>query len=253
MTQLSGRADLHIHTRASDGLATVREMLDAVQALGTLDVIAITDHDRIDSSLWAYERNDEYDFDIIPAMEVTNKDGHILALWVKEKIPNGMPYKDTVDAIHAQGGIAIFAHPFHIEIPDVRNGLLKRGYWRNPEILVEAGFDAIEGFNAASIIPGINVLAQYFVKRTGLPVTGGSDAHTTGSIDCGITLFPGKTEADLRQAITDGTTRVTGHKWPPQEIIKYLRYKQWNTSDNFYPEPEKDPVENLSPEAEIVS
>ncbi|MEQ8675083.1 MAG: PHP-associated domain-containing protein [Aggregatilineales bacterium] len=250
MTTPSGRADIHIHTRASDGLYTVREMLDAVATVGTLDVIAITDHDRVDSALWAYERNDEYTFDIIPGTEVTNKDGHILGLWVTEKIPNGMPYKDTVDAIHAQGGLAIFAHPFHIEIPDVRNGLLKRGYWRNYEQLIEAGFDAIEGFNAASVIPGINVLAQYFVKRTGLSVTGGSDAHTTGSVNCGITHFPGKSADDLRQAILNGTTRVSGHKWHPQEIYKYLRNKQWNTSDNFHPEPENDPNEHK--QAEVV-
>ena len=43
-----GRADLHIHTLASDGTASVAEVLDAVAAAGRLDVIAIADHERIE-------------------------------------------------------------------------------------------------------------------------------------------------------------------------------------------------------------
>jgi predicted metal-dependent phosphoesterase TrpH len=48
-----GRADLHIHTVASDGTATVATILDHVAAAGDLDVIAITDHERIDAALAA--------------------------------------------------------------------------------------------------------------------------------------------------------------------------------------------------------
>ena len=46
----SGRADLHLHTMASDGTATALTMLERAEAEG-LDVIAITDHDRIDAAL----------------------------------------------------------------------------------------------------------------------------------------------------------------------------------------------------------
>ena len=48
-----GRADLHIHTLASDGTAPVTEILDRVEREGVLDVIAITDHERIDAALAA--------------------------------------------------------------------------------------------------------------------------------------------------------------------------------------------------------
>ncbi len=48
-----GRADLHIHTWASDGTASVVEVLDHVEADGFLDVIAIADHERIDAALAA--------------------------------------------------------------------------------------------------------------------------------------------------------------------------------------------------------
>jgi predicted metal-dependent phosphoesterase TrpH len=47
-----GRADLHMHTTASDGLMTVRALLDGIARRGNLDVIAITDH-TLDAGLWA--------------------------------------------------------------------------------------------------------------------------------------------------------------------------------------------------------
>ena len=44
-----GRADLHIHTVASDGIADVITIIENVAARGQLDVVAITDHERIDA------------------------------------------------------------------------------------------------------------------------------------------------------------------------------------------------------------
>ena len=52
-TDRLGRADLHIHTLASDGTAPVTEILDRVEREAVLDVIAITDHERIDAALAA--------------------------------------------------------------------------------------------------------------------------------------------------------------------------------------------------------
>ena len=46
-----GCADVHIHTQASDGLASTQQVLDYVQAGSKLDVIAITDHDVLDAEL----------------------------------------------------------------------------------------------------------------------------------------------------------------------------------------------------------
>ena len=41
-----GRADMHIHTLASDGVSSVGEILDRVEAEGFLDVIGMADHER---------------------------------------------------------------------------------------------------------------------------------------------------------------------------------------------------------------
>ena len=52
-TSALGRADLHIHTLASDGTAGVEAILDHVERRTDLDVIAITDHERIDAAVAA--------------------------------------------------------------------------------------------------------------------------------------------------------------------------------------------------------
>ncbi len=79
---IMGRADLHIHTTASDGKASVKELLNFIaNQRPHLNAIAITDHDILDASLWAYERNSFYPFDIIPGVEVSAQGCHILALW----------------------------------------------------------------------------------------------------------------------------------------------------------------------------
>src|SRR5215831_16058562 len=48
-----GRADLHIHSTYSDGIPTIEQILKHTELHTDLDVIAITDHNIIDSSLRA--------------------------------------------------------------------------------------------------------------------------------------------------------------------------------------------------------
>lgn len=137
MTQKMGRADLHMHTRASDGQATVQQLLSYVaKHRPQLDVIAITDHDTLEASLWAYEHRANYPFDVVPGLEVSSRAGHILALWVTTPIPKGLSLSETAQAIHEAGGLAVLAHPFHMEMDIVRANAPR--LWSRPELLHEA-------------------------------------------------------------------------------------------------------------------
>jgi predicted metal-dependent phosphoesterase TrpH len=205
-----------MHTRASDGLATVQQVLDYVQAAGELNVIAITDHDVLDASLWAYSQRGRYDFDIIPGVEVTAREGHVVALWVTNPIPKRMSVKETAAAIHEQGGVAILAHPCE---PTIAGRHLLR-YYRHPEVLLGWDVDAVEMYNAGSLTPGNNEMAQRLCRRLPLPVVGNSDAHTLSAIGCGITRFPGYTAKDFRIALAEGRTVAEGVRWP---ITAYLK------------------------------
>jgi len=216
VNQLNGRADVHMHTDASDGLPTARQVLDYIAQYCALDVIAITDHDVLDASLWAYDQREHYPFDIIPGVEITAHHAHILGLWVTKPILQGMSIAETISAIHEQGGYAILAHPGEILI----NHWNVARFLRNPQVLLESAVDAIEIHNAGTMTPGNNRLARRIGRQLPLPAVGNSDAHTLTAIGRGITRFYGHTAADFRAALATGQTVVEGSSWP---IIDYLK------------------------------
>ncbi len=210
-----GFADIHMHTTASDGFATVKEVLNHLTRMGTLNVIAITDHDVMESSLWAYEHRKDYPFDIIPGVEVTSAEGHVLALWVTRPIARGMSLKETVTAIHDQGGMAILAHPFEVVV--AADACYR--YLRNPEIVREAGVDAIEVHNAGAVTPGNNILARRMAAKLKMPIVGNSDGHSLAAIGRGTTQFVGRTADDFRSAVTRKATLVQGRSWPIEDYL----------------------------------
>lgn len=225
-SHLTGRADLHMHTNLSDGLPSPPVILDYVARRRHLDVIAITDHDVLDGSLWAYERRDRYPFDIVPGMEVTAREGHVLALWISRPVPKGLSVRDTVDAIHEQGGYAVLAHPGEVLIA----GHHIFRYLQHPEVLLTWGVDALEVYNAGTMTPGNNILAGRIARDLPLPRLGNSDAHMLNSIGRSMTRFPGSTAADLRAALVQGVTEVEGKRW---QVTDYLRLSPSSVQRNL--------------------
>jgi hypothetical protein len=221
--QALGRADIHMHTTASDGLYPVKELLDHVEQRGHLDVIAITDHDTLDASLWAYERREQYPFDIVPGLEVSSRDGHVLALWVTQPIPRDLSLAETAAAIHEAGGVAVLAHPFHVAIGVVARSALT--YIFKPHVILDAELDAVEVHNAAIFLPGSNLFARIMTHRLGVTPLANSDAHTLGAIGSGRTLFPGSSADDLRQAIMHNQTRAVGTAWPLADYWNFITGK----------------------------
>lgn len=213
---LTGRADLHMHTDASDGIPSVRQLLDHVAKTRRLDVIAITDHDTLDSSLWAYGQRHLYPFDVIPGVEVTARAAHVLGLWVMQPIPMYLSIAETVTAIHEQGGVAILAHPGEFTI----GGREVLRYLRNPTVLLQWGLDGVEVFNAGTVTPGNNVIARRIVRGLNLPLTGSSDAHTLGAIGRAYTRFAGSSASDFRSALAAGATTAEGMRWAITDYLK---------------------------------
>lgn len=77
-----GKADLHIHTTASDGNSTPAEIVES--AVGhNLEIIAITDHDTIAGLRKAREAARDTDLQIISGVEITadfkGREAHLLA------------------------------------------------------------------------------------------------------------------------------------------------------------------------------
>src|SRR5207249_4484038 len=118
----AGRADLHVHSIWSDGAQARAAIVRA--AAGRVDVLAITDHDEIRGALEAREfarAHSELGIDVVIGEEVSTLNGHVLALWIEERVPPGLSAERTLALIHDHGGLAVAAHPFH-PIPHQRVG-----------------------------------------------------------------------------------------------------------------------------------
>lgn len=204
-----GRADLHIHTTASDGTAPVTAILDHVVERGDLDVIAITDHERIDAAVaaQAIARDRGLPLEVIVGEEVTTLGGHLLALDIDRRIRPYRSLRSTILAVHEAGGLAIPAHPL-VPYPLCAQGWVLRRLLDDPD--EGAHPDAIEAFNPTALGRPWHRRVVAFAERHGLSTVGDSDAHALDAIGIGWTSFPGRTTADLRQAIADGTSRHHG-------------------------------------------
>ena len=93
-----GLADLHIHTTYSDGWPTPRDVVDHAAAETALDVIAITDHDTIEGALRAAEYAARTSaLRVLIGEEVSSRQGHILGLFLTNRIRPGLTAAHTVD------------------------------------------------------------------------------------------------------------------------------------------------------------
>ena len=216
MIDTISKADLHMHTTASDGTATVPELLEHVAQTTDLRVIAITDHDSIAGAKEARRLACQFGIDVIMGEEVSTADGHLLALFIDSFLPPYRPAAETIADIHAQGGLAIAAHPFDRSVPSLGRFGLQHDGW---------DFDAIEGFNAGVIWSqrGCNGAAQRAAAAMALPIIGSSDAHTLSTTGMGYTLFPGTGANDLYCAIRAGQVGWGGRYWGPGQYIDMSR------------------------------
>jgi predicted metal-dependent phosphoesterase TrpH len=206
------KADLHMHTTASDGTASAREVLAHVARHTDLRVIAITDHDTIAGAREAQRMADAYGVEVIVGEEVSTREGHLLALFLEEELPPGRPLSETAAAARAQGALVVAPHPFGYLVRSIgRTGALGLGVraGRSWESLV----DAVETWNAGLWSSRTNAQAARFAAARGLPAVGGSDSHHLQTLGLGYTLFPGRTAAELRQALLCGQTLAAGALW----------------------------------------
>jgi glycosyltransferase involved in cell wall biosynthesis len=179
--------DLHMHTDHSPDCATpVEVLLDTAKRRG-LGAIAVTDHNEISGALAA--RAQASGIKVIVSEEVkTAHEGEVIGLFIEEKIPRGMSLKETIDAIHAQGGLAYVPHPFDRlhSVPDYEH-LLK----------VVEDIDVLEVFNARVAVPGFNEEARRFAAKYRVVAGAGSDSHVTqglGTVKIRMRDFDGPAE-----------------------------------------------------------
>jgi len=214
-----GKADLHIHTRLSDGGPTPGQVIEHVLRRTDLDVIAITDHNRLEGGQWARDLAARHGLQVVVGEEVATADGHLLALFIEEWVPPGLPIEVTIAEVHAQGGLAIAAHPYDV----ISSSLLGNGPRRwTEEALLSLQLDGLETLNGSLVRHIANARAAFLAQRLGFTPLGGSDAHHLGVIGRAHTRFPGHTAADLRRAIIAGTAIAGGDPWRWRQYVSWV-------------------------------
>jgi predicted metal-dependent phosphoesterase TrpH len=200
MNERSGRADLHIHTIASDGTADVVTILEYAATRGDLDVIAITDHERIDAAVagQAMARDRGLAVEVVVGEEVTTLGGHLLALWIDRPIRPYRSLRTTIKAVHDAGGLAIPAHPL-VPYPLCAQGRVLRNLLDDADDAVHP--DGLETFNPTALGRPWHDRVVRFADEHELARVGNSDAHALDAVGVGWTTFEGRTAAELRSAI----------------------------------------------------
>jgi len=177
--------DLHTHSLFSgDGVSTPEELIAAARAKG-LHGIAMTDHNTCDAVTYMLEKGlmrlDGQPVDgflVLPGVEITTADGHLLCIGAELPYLKGKPAREVCEIIHQRGGLAIPPHPYDL----FRAGI------RFP-VLVTLPIDALEVFNAATTLRRYNRYAFKYAQMRGLPMTAASDAHHAEAIGTAHTIL----------------------------------------------------------------
>ncbi|MFL6008002.1 MAG: CehA/McbA family metallohydrolase [Gaiellaceae bacterium] len=169
--------DLHMHTSASHDCRVAPELLLEHALAEGLGAIAITDHNVFSGAQEVSKLARGRDIVVIPAEEVkTDGQGEVIGLFLKEEIPRGMSFGDTIAAIKAQGGLVYVPHPFDRmhAIPD-------------PATLHDhlSQIDVFEVYNARLLFETYNDEALRFARKYNLTMGAGSDAHVLQGVGTG--------------------------------------------------------------------
>lgn len=197
------KADLHVHTTASDGKNSIDELIAEANARG-LDAIAVSDHNMCTPL-------PECDLLLIPGAEISTESGHVLGLFVRDIdfasiCDKGLPSaRDAVSAIHRSGGLAVLAHPFE-----------RKSFQKNE--LDSVDFDFIETANSRAVMKfrDANEKAVSYAEFRRLPAVGGSDAHSSCELGGSYTEIECAGIRDIETALRDGRTKavfVRGCSW----------------------------------------
>jgi len=177
--------DLHSHSFFSgDGVSSPEDLIAAARAKG-LHGIAITDHNTCEAVTYLLEKGlmrlDGQPVDgflVLPGVEVTTADGHLLCIGAELPFLKGKPAREVCEIIHERGGLAIPPHPYDLFRAGIRLTTLET-----------LPIDAIEVFNAATTLRRYNTYAFRYAQIRNLPMTAASDAHHAAAVGTAYTIL----------------------------------------------------------------
>jgi predicted metal-dependent phosphoesterase TrpH len=176
---------MHVHTVYShDGYLTL-DALDAVAHRRGITSVAITDHDEIAGALHAADLHARgiIRTGIIVGEEIATSSGEIIGLFLRERIDPGMSMRETIHAIHRQGGLVYLNHPFGYSRRTCRLQIAAlKDLWDH--------IDIVEIYNGRNIGQVPDKLAADLAASRSKPGGAGSDAHSGWEIGRTFVCIP---------------------------------------------------------------
>jgi hypothetical protein len=192
--------DFHVHAFPGDGALVPWALREEARRAG-LDVFALTNHNNMVAvRLWRQLGGSANGPIVVGGEEITNPAYHLIAVGIGHVVEGTQPAALAVDAVHAQGGVAIAAHP-------------GRRYW-NAYDSVMTRLDGAEVAHPAADTDARmreDLLAfsrRAVAERGHLAAIGSSDVHVVAAMGTCRTylLVRERTEAGVIDAIRDGRT-----------------------------------------------
>lgn len=227
-------SDFHTHTAWSDGSLSPVGIVRQAARRG-LDVVAVTEHNTVLPSQVArtYARATGGPL-VVTGEEITTARFHVIALGIEHTVSPDQPIEAVLAAIHAQGGVAVAAHPV-------------RHYW--PALLpVREAFDAAEVMHPIAFSTRgaewrwADMVTFYREAKEPLAAIGSSDYHWMSVLGlCRTLVFVREpvTQGAVLDAIRERRTVTLGREGEPYgdpALVDALRAEPYvpRTSDYAY-------------------
>lgn len=198
-------ADLHVHPFPGDGVLTPGALRREAERRG-LDVIAVTAHNnRLALDLDTGEAGGTAAPIVLPGQEVTAPTFHLIAAGLDTLVDWRLPVERVIAAVHAQGGVAIAAHPIPVS-------------WRESARGALAALDGVEVAHPLTVrAPQAQAELRMFFSRVrdvnpSVAPVGSSDFHVAGPLGLVRTfvLTDDRTPRGVLDAIRRGRTVARG-------------------------------------------
>ncbi len=204
------KVDLHTHSYASPDGGITAKQYEHILSSGVLDLVAITDHGRIDAAVALHEILGDK---IIIGEEIMTSHGEIVGLYLKKPIPSGLPPLDTVLQIHEQGGLVLIPHPFET---------VRKGLDQSQMSTIADHIDIIETCNGRALNQKHGSEAVVWARLHNIIGVANSDAHGIGGLGKTYTSINSPADRDgLLKALSTGTL-ITSR--PSVKSLLYPKY-----------------------------
>jgi predicted metal-dependent phosphoesterase TrpH len=204
------KLDLHVHTSRSSDAFTSPKLLPTICRDRGLDGLAITDH-----NVLSLDQSEE--LVVVPGIEISTRDGHVIGLGLSEVIPRGLSADETIRRIRDQKGVSIIPHPYDLFRSSVR-----------PHLLTVRP-DAIEVINSSSFLHTVAwKRARKFAEKENYPMTAGSDSHIAQTIGRAYTEVETRSRdtESILASLTAGSVSPVGRSIRTIERFRKMFYRK---------------------------